>query len=88
MTLRVNRELQKREGERPSQRSTRHVQVTIPEGVTYRTGDHLGILPINSITTIQRVLSRYNLDPGFYITIATGSKGTELSAGRFADSAA
>jgi cytochrome P450/NADPH-cytochrome P450 reductase len=76
MTVQVNRELQTRDGERPSDRSTRHVQVVLPEGTTYHTGDHLGILPVNSIESIQRVLFHYNLDPGFYITIAKSAKGT------------
>lgn len=78
MLLRLNRELQTREGERPSARSTRHLTVVLPEGVTYETGDHLGILPVNSLQTIQRALSRFNLDPGYYVTIAAGAKGASF----------
>lgn len=76
VTVRVNRELQKRDSARPSDRSTRHLQVMLAEGMTYHTGDHMGILPLNSLETLRRVLTRYNLDPGFYVTITTGATGT------------
>jgi cytochrome P450 / NADPH-cytochrome P450 reductase len=69
MRVRVNRELQNRECERPSDRSTRHLEIALPPGVTYRAGDHLGIVPRNGLDLIRRVLLRFKLDAGLYLTI-------------------
>ena len=70
MTVRMNRELQHRDCERPSQRSTRHVEIALPPGVSYSAGDHLGIVPRNGLETIRRVLMRFKLDPSLYATIS------------------
>jgi cytochrome P450 / NADPH-cytochrome P450 reductase len=70
MTVRMNRELQRRDGERPSARSTRHIEIALPSGVSYSAGDHLGIVPRNSLETIRRVLMRFKLDPSLYATIS------------------
>jgi cytochrome P450/NADPH-cytochrome P450 reductase len=79
MTVRGNRELQKRDSERPSERSTRHLEIALPPGVTYRTGDHLGIVPRNGVDPIRRVLVRFKLDPSLYVTItADAHAGTHL----------
>lgn len=56
-------------------RSTRHVEVTLPAGATYRAGDHLGVLPRNSQAQIRRVMRRFGLDMGTYVTI-TANSGT------------
>src|SRR3954447_12715945 len=45
MEIVANRELQRKTGPNPSERSTRHIELAMPEGVSYRAGDHLGILP-------------------------------------------
>jgi cytochrome P450 / NADPH-cytochrome P450 reductase len=42
MTVRMNRELQRRDRERPSERSTRHIEIALLSGVSYVAGDHLG----------------------------------------------
>jgi cytochrome P450/NADPH-cytochrome P450 reductase len=69
MTIRANRELQPRDCERPSERSTRHLEIALPSGVTYNAGDHLGIVPRNGLDQIQRVLLRFKLDASLYLTI-------------------
>ena len=69
MTVRANRELQHRACERPSERSTRHLEIALPPGVTYGAGDHLGIVPRNGLDQIRRVLQRFKLDAGLYLTI-------------------
>jgi cytochrome P450 / NADPH-cytochrome P450 reductase len=69
MTVRMNRELQRRDCERPSERSTRHIEIALPSGVSYSAGDHLGIVPRNGLETIKRVLIRFKLDPSLYATI-------------------
>jgi cytochrome P450/NADPH-cytochrome P450 reductase len=73
MTVRANRELQNRAGERPSERSTRHLEIALPAGVGYTTGDHLGVLPRNGLEEIRRVLLRFKLDPGTYLTISSSA---------------
>ena len=73
MTVRVNRELQRRDCERPSERSTRHIEIALPSGVSYSAGDHLGVVPRNGLETIRRVLMRFKLDPTLYATITPRS---------------
>lgn len=53
-----NRELQSSS----SDRSTRHIEVSLPEGATYKEGDHLGVLPVNSEKNINRILKRFGLN--------------------------
>jgi cytochrome P450 / NADPH-cytochrome P450 reductase len=71
--IRGNRELNGMGGTRPAARSTRHIDVALPAGTTYHTGDHLGVLPRNSIELIQRVMRRFTLDAGMYLTIIPNS---------------
>ena len=47
MTVRVNRELHRKDGEHASDRSTRHIELELPAGESYRAGDHLGVIPHN-----------------------------------------
>ena len=70
MTVRMNRELQRRDCEPPSERSTRHIEIALPSGVSYSAGDHLGIVPRNGLEAIRRVLMRFKLDPSLYATIS------------------
>ncbi|GMX61766.1 bifunctional P-450/NADPH--P450 reductase [Paenibacillus elgii] len=44
-----------------SSRSTRHLELALPDGVTYREGDLLGVLPCNSLANVGRILRRYGL---------------------------
>jgi cytochrome P450/NADPH-cytochrome P450 reductase len=65
----ANRELQLSSNGKPSDRSTRHVEIALPADVIYRAGDHLGVLPRNSIDLIRRVMAHFGLDAGQYVTI-------------------
>jgi cytochrome P450/NADPH-cytochrome P450 reductase len=56
----ANRELQRKTGPHPSERSTRHIELALPEGMTYRVGDHLGVLPRNSDAQVRRVMARFD----------------------------
>ncbi|WP_405598094.1 MULTISPECIES: bifunctional cytochrome P450/NADPH--P450 reductase [unclassified Streptomyces] len=69
--VRVNRELQHHDGGRP-ERSTRHLEIALPQGTTYEAGDHLGVLPRNRVDAVWRVCRHFKLDLGNYITIAPG----------------
>ena len=53
-----NRELQNKE----SGRSTRHIELLLPEYTKYQEGDHLGVLPKNSEELVARILNRFHLD--------------------------
>ncbi|WP_030671784.1 bifunctional cytochrome P450/NADPH--P450 reductase [Streptomyces sp. NRRL B-1347] len=44
-------------------RSKRYLKLRLPEGVTYRTGDHLAVLPRNPEALVRRVADRFGLDP-------------------------
>jgi cytochrome P450 / NADPH-cytochrome P450 reductase len=77
----VNRELQQVDGAEP-ERSTRHIEIALPAGASYGTGDHLGVLPRNDAVLIQRVMRRFKLDAGMYTVItAEGGTPTHLPAG-------
>jgi cytochrome P450/NADPH-cytochrome P450 reductase len=77
----VNRELTAKAGT-PGGRSVRHVEVALPDGTTYQAGDHLGVLPRNDVTLLNRVIARFRLDAGQYVTLrATGGAPTHLPTG-------
>ncbi|WGU94968.1 bifunctional cytochrome P450/NADPH--P450 reductase [Paenibacillus dendritiformis] len=74
-----NRELQ---GE-GSERSTRHLEIALPDGVTYREGDHLGVLPVNAQELVDRVLRRYGLQGSDHLIIsASGRSAAHLPLDR------
>lgn len=80
--VRDNRELCGTNGGWPAQRSTRHLEIALPTGISYRAGDHLGVLPRNDIDLIRRVMQRFALDAGMYVTIVpTGGTHTHLPIG-------
>ncbi|GGD09398.1 bifunctional cytochrome P450/NADPH--P450 reductase [Pontibacillus salipaludis] len=65
-----NKELQ---GE-TSERSTRHLDIQLPAGVSYKEGDHLGLIPQNNQELVDRVLRRFSLD-GKTFMVLSGSSG-------------
>lgn len=69
MTVRVNRELHNKGRENPSDRSTRHIELELPEGVTYRAGDHLGVIPHNSESLVKRVAARFGFERDVFIRL-------------------
>ncbi len=80
-TVVANRELTAR-ADAPGGRSVRHVELALPAGTTYRTGDHLGVLPRNDVSLLNRVIARFGLDAGQYVSIeATGGAPTHLPTG-------
>lgn len=54
-------------------RSTRQPEVTLPADVQYRAGDHLGVLPRNSLALIRRAMVHFKLDAGMYSKIVDSS---------------
>ncbi|WP_339273038.1 cytochrome P450 [Paenibacillus sp. FSL W8-0187] len=65
-----------------SGRITQHIEISLPAGTDYREGDHLGVLPVNPKTLVQRVLRRFKLDAGAHLILsAEGRSGAHLPTG-------
>src|SRR6266516_7026649 len=56
------RELHRKHGPHPSERSTRHLEVALPGGMSYQTGDHLGVLARNCDAQVKRVAKYFQYD--------------------------
>ncbi|MEM7189280.1 MAG: cytochrome P450, partial [Pseudomonadota bacterium] len=72
IAITTNRELQNVEA---SGRSTRHIEVDLPEGMTYRTGDHLCVVPRNDTELARRVEARFGLAPQTQVKLTSASGG-------------
>lgn len=42
--------------------SARHIEIELPQNVSYKAGDHLGIVPSNGAAQVKRVLTRFSFD--------------------------
>ncbi|KAF4813199.1 Bifunctional cytochrome P450/NADPH--P450 reductase [Colletotrichum siamense] len=51
----------------------RHLELRLPEGVTYQAGGHLQVLPQNDPQLVQKVLSRFNITGDTLLTITSRS---------------
>ncbi len=69
MKVLANNELQNREGPNASDRSTRHIEVELPAGKTYRVGDHLSVVPRNDPTLVDAVSRRFGFLPADQIRL-------------------
>ncbi|MFC7679780.1 bifunctional cytochrome P450/NADPH--P450 reductase [Paenibacillus sp. GCM10028914] len=66
-----------------SGRRTTHIEIALPEGVTYQEGDHLGVLPANSRLNVERVLRRFNLNGNELLVLSSsGRSAAHLPLGR------
>lgn len=54
---------------RDGARSRRHLTIRLPEGMHYRAGDYLSVLPSNPPEVVQRALRRFALEPDAQIVI-------------------
>ncbi|KAF1936809.1 bifunctional P-450/NADPH-P450 reductase [Clathrospora elynae] len=52
----------------------KHMEIELPVGTSYRSGDYMVILPLNSISTVKRVLHRFELAPDDNIAITGTNK--------------
>ncbi len=57
----------------PLGRSKRHLEIRLPEGMTYRSGDYLAVLLTNPDETVTRVLKRFNFAADDQILIHKGA---------------
>ncbi|UPK33376.1 cytochrome P450 [Bradyrhizobium sp. 186] len=69
MKVLVNDELQSKSGPNPSERSTRHVEVQLAQGVSYRVGDHLSVVPRNDPALVDAVARRFGFLPADQIRL-------------------
>jgi cytochrome P450/NADPH-cytochrome P450 reductase len=89
MKMLANTELQNKSGAHASERSTRHIEVQLPFGVTYRVGDHLSVVPRNDLSLVDSVARRFGFTPSDQIRlqVAEGRRaqlpvGDTVSVGR------
>lgn len=74
-----NKELQSPD----SPRSTRYIEIELPEGADYQEGDHLGVLPRNPASLIQRVVDRFRLSTDDHLLLEGGGRSiAHLPLGR------
>ncbi len=70
MKILVNEELQSHhDGSDANSRSTRHIEVQLPESMTYRVGDHLSVVPRNDPALVDRVARRFGFLPADQIRL-------------------
>jgi cytochrome P450/NADPH-cytochrome P450 reductase len=71
-TVIANRELV--DMTKPGAQSRRHVEIRLPQGVTYRTGDYLAVLASNPPQVVERAIRRFGLGNDSLV-ILRGSAG-------------
>ncbi len=89
MKVLANAELQNKSGANASERSTRHIEVQLPSGTSYRVGDHLSVVPRNDPALVDLVARRFGFLPADQIRlqVAEGRRaqlpvGDTVSVGR------
>ena len=89
MQVLANAELQNKTGPNASERSTRHIEVQLPPGASYRVGDHLSVVPRNDPALVDSVARRFGFLPADQIRlqVADGRRaqlpvGEAVSVGR------
>ncbi|KAK7190825.1 bifunctional P-450/NADPH-P450 reductase [Paraphaeosphaeria sporulosa] len=60
----------------PGESEKRHLDIKLPEGMTYSTGDYLTVLPLNPDASVHRVLKRFSIPGDAVITIKDGGPVT------------
>jgi cytochrome P450/NADPH-cytochrome P450 reductase len=89
MRIVINNELQNHHGPNASDRSTRHIEVELPAGQSYRVGDHLSVVPHNDPTLVDHVARRFGFLPADQMRLQTAERrraqlpvGEAVSVGR------
>jgi cytochrome P450/NADPH-cytochrome P450 reductase len=62
-------------------RSKRHIEIALPPGMRYRTGDYLAVLPRNPQVDIDRVLRRFGLAADTQVVIGGRPGAVSLPSG-------
>ncbi|KAL2173058.1 cytochrome P450 [Thermothelomyces heterothallicus CBS 202.75] len=58
----------------------KHIELQLPDGATYKVGDYLAVLPVNSKESISRVMRQFQLSWDSHVTIAS-DRWTALPTG-------
>ncbi|EJD45553.1 fatty acid hydroxylase [Auricularia subglabra TFB-10046 SS5] len=53
-----------------------HIELQLPEGMSYRAGDYLAVLPTNPTLRVKRLLARFNLSPEAELRISSSTPTT------------
>ncbi|RPB21857.1 riboflavin synthase domain-like protein [Terfezia boudieri ATCC MYA-4762] len=56
----------------PSEPEKRHITLKLPEGMTYKAGDYLSVLPTNPRENVKRAMTRFKLDWNAVLDITEG----------------
>jgi cytochrome P450/NADPH-cytochrome P450 reductase len=64
----------------PGASPKKHIEIQLPDGMTYKVGDYLAVLPVNSKETISRVMRQFQLSWDSHITIGS-DRWTALPTG-------
>ena len=75
-----NRILGAQEGP-PGSSVKRHMEIALPAGMSYRTGDYLAVLPRNPPQNVTRALRRFALAPDTQVVVRKGGPATTLPVG-------
>jgi cytochrome P450/NADPH-cytochrome P450 reductase len=59
----------------PLGRSKRHIEIALPDGLGYRAGDYLAVLPSNPVALVMRTLKRFDLASDSQIVIRKPAGG-------------
>ena len=73
MEISAIRELQSHPKGADKTRSTQHIEIKLPDGVTYQPGDHLCIVPVNHQDLVSRAMARFGFDEDTHIRVHSGS---------------
>eukprot|EP01123_Difflugia_compressa_P010126 TRINITY_DN3612_c0_g2_i1.p1 TRINITY_DN3612_c0_g2~~TRINITY_DN3612_c0_g2_i1.p1 ORF type:complete len:526 (+),score=92.88 TRINITY_DN3612_c0_g2_i1:207-1580(+) len=66
--------IENRELQTSKDRSTRHIEIKLPEGVTYTAGDHLAVFPLNLKEVVLYAAKILKIDPEAIIVLDGGVK--------------
>ncbi|KAK4235289.1 cytochrome P450 [Achaetomium macrosporum] len=58
----------------------KHIEVQLPDGMTYKVGDYIAVLPINPKESVNRVMRRFQLSWDSHVTIGS-DRWTALPTG-------
>jgi len=73
----ANRELRKPRSDGQLERSTRHVEFELAEGITYTAGDHLAVFPINPPSVVQKAAATLGVDLNTVLVLEKDRKGNK-----------
>ncbi|MFG2888755.1 bifunctional cytochrome P450/NADPH--P450 reductase [Streptomyces sp. NPDC048248] len=58
-------------------RPKRFLRIALPEGVSYRTADHLAVLPVNAPAVVERAARALGVDPDTVLALHAGRPGRD-----------